>query len=159
MKKNAGFTLMEVLIVLFIFGTIVGMPMLFLYSIGRSDQLLASTREVVAALNEAQINAISGKSVDGQQPSSYGIYFQQTYYVLFAGTTYSAADSHNERTDLPAGITFSQIQLPSSQIVFSNVTGQVTSFTEGQNFIVLQDSNSLEAKQVTVSKMGAITFQ
>lgn len=154
-----GFTLVEVLIVMFIFGTIIGMPMIFLYGIGRSDQLTATTREVVAVLNEAQTNSISGKSVDGAQPSSYGIYFQPTYYVLFAGSTYNGADPNNQRTDLPSGVTFSQIQVPASQIVFDKVSGQVISFDPSQNFVVLKESNSGETKQITVSKVGSITFQ
>lgn len=157
-KTGQGFTLVETLIVMFIFGTIIGMPMLFLYGIGRSNQLTATAREVVAVLNETQTSAINGKSVDGAQPSSYGIYFQPSYYVLFAGSSYSAADSHNQRTDLPSGVTFSQIQVPASQIVFDKVTGQVISFDPSQNFVVLRESNSNETRQITVSKVGSITF-
>lgn len=154
-----GFTLIETLIVLFLFTTIIGMPMMFLWGIGRSDQLTATTREVVAALNEAQTNTINGKSVDGQQPATYGVYFQSGYYVLFAGSTYNAGNSYNQRNDLPSGLTFSQIQVPNDQIVFSRVTGQVTAYNPSLNFVVLQEGNTGTTEQINISKMGTVTYQ
>lgn len=153
-----GFSLIEVIIVLFIFGTIVSLPWFFLWGIGRSEALRASTREVVAVLHEAHTYTLSGRSIDGEQPSSYGIYLQPGYYVLFAGSSYNVTDPNNQRTDLPDGITFSQIQVPASSVVFTKVTGQVANFDPSQNFIELLDTNTQETRLITISMVGGITY-
>lgn len=158
MRVQRGFTLIEILIVLFIFGTIVTMPMVFLWGIGRGDSLLAATREVIGGIHEAHTNTISGRSFDGQQPSSFGIYFQTNYYVLFSGASYDVNDTNNAQTDLPTGITFSQISVPQNTIVFSKVTGSVTNFDPVQNFVILQDSNTLETRQITITSVGGVTY-
>lgn len=155
---NAGFTIVEVLVVIFVFTLIIGLPMVFLWGIGRSDALNASTREVVGVLSEAQTNTISGRSKDGQEPSSHGLYFSTNYYVLFKGTVYDANDSQNERTDLPLGITFSQIQLPQSSVVFDKVTGRVVNYDPAQNLVVVLEGNTQKSKTITISKAGGISY-
>ncbi|GEM_PF-5594892 len=160
MKKNSssGFTIVEVLVVIFVFTLIIGLPMIFLWGIGRADALNASTREVVGVLSEAQTNTISGRSKDGQQPSSHGIYFAVNYYVLFKGSPYDANDSQNERTDLSSGITFSQIQLPQSSVIFDKVTGSVVNYDPAQNSVVVLESNTQKNKTITISKTGGISY-
>ncbi|MBI2036448.1 prepilin-type N-terminal cleavage/methylation domain-containing protein [Candidatus Microgenomates bacterium] len=160
MKKgaNAGFTIVEVLVVIFVLTLIIGLPMIFLWGIGRSDALNASTREVVGVLGEAQTNTISGLSKDGQEPSVHGIYFSANYYVMFKGTTYDVNDSQNERTDLPLGITFSQIQLPQSSVVFDRVSGSIANYDPAQNFVVVLETNTQKSKTITISKTGGISY-
>lgn len=160
MKINQlGFTLTETLVVLAIFGTIASLSVGFLWGIGRSDALLATTREVIGVLHEAHANSISGRSVDGQQATSYGVYFQAGYYVLFNGSTYNSNDTNNSRSDLQTGISFSQIQLPNSAIVFSRVSGHVSNFNATQNYVELLDNNTLETKRITISQVGSIKYE
>ena len=157
MKKNQGFTLTEVLVTLFIFGMIITLPTVFLWGIGRADAISATTREVIGVLHEAQTDTIAGRSLDGQQPQSYGIHFESSYYVFFKGTSYDANDADNIRTDLPVGLYFSQIALPGNNVSFVRVTGAVYNFDPNSNFVILSESNTQEIRRVTVSQVGGIT--
>ena len=154
-----GFTITEVLIALFIFGTIIALPTVFLWGIGRADALAATTREVVGILHEAQTDTIAGRSLDGVQPQSYGIHFESSYFVYFEGTSYNPSDSDNRRTDLPVGLSFSQIALPSNSVVFTRVTGRVLNFDPNANFVVISDSNTGETRRITVSREGGIAYE
>lgn len=159
MKNNqSGFTLIEILIVLFIVGVILVLPSFSLWGISRSEALLSSTREVAGVLHQAQTYTIAGKSTDGQQPISYGIYFQPGYYVLFSGSSYNANDTNNEQTDLPQGISFSQIQIPNNTVLFTQVTGQVTSFDASSNYVELQDANTGNIERITITQLGAVNY-
>lgn len=155
--NTKGFTIMEVIVVMSIFALIVALPMAFYWGIGRQDALAATTRNVVAAMHEAQTTTISGRSVDAQQPSSYGMHFESTYYDTFSGSSYSSTDPTNERTTLPSGITFSQINLPNSEVIFTRVTGQVLGFDRTKNSLTILESNTGTVKHVTISKVGSIT--
>jgi len=155
-RRSSGFSLIEILVVIFIVTTLVALPVGFFWGFGRTDALVATTREVVGVLHEAQTNTISGKSVDGQNPSSYGLYFATNYYVLFSGTSYNANDSNNARTDLPQGMIFSQINVPSSIIVFDKITGKVRNYSDSAHSVQVQDSNTQEQKTITISELGAI---
>ena len=156
-NNGAGFTLVEVLVVICIFVLLLGLPMAFFWGIGRGDALEAQAREVVAVLHEAQTNTISGRSQDGQQPTNFGIYFGTTYYDVFSGSSYSANDPKNQRNDLPSGITFSQIQLPNNEVIFAKVTGQVSNFDVNQKSLTLLENNTGKAKHITIVKVGSIT--
>jgi len=154
-----GFTLVEILITFFIFSIIIAMPMAFFWGIGRGDALTSATQQVVAALHEAETKTISGNSLDGQEPSLWGVYFQPTYYILFAGSAYNPNDTNNEKTDLPTGITLSQVQLPSNTVVFERTTGHVVGFDAAQNFVTLTDENTQKTIRITISQVGGITYR
>lgn len=156
---GSGFTVIEILVSLFIFTTIIMLPTLFFWGIGRNNDLEATTREVISAINGAQANTISGKSTDGQQPISHGIHFAFSYYVVFTGASYNPNDSNNARNDLSTGMSFSQIQLPNSEILFEKVTGKVLNYDADQNYIVLRENNTQKTKRITVSSAGAANFQ
>lgn len=158
-KNGAGFTVTEVMITIGIFGMILAMPTIFLWGIGRSDALSSTTQEVVGVMHEAQADTIAGRSLDGSQPSSYGVHFESNYYVYFRGISYNGSDSNNRRTDLPVGLTFSQIQLPGNNVIFEQVTGKVFGFNPSQNFIDVADTNTGQTRRITVSKFGGIGYE
>ena len=153
---NKGFTVLEIFIVMSLFVLIVAMPMVSYWGIGRGDALDGTTREVVAALHEAQTNTISGRSQDGAQPSGSGIHFETTYYDVFSGSSYSTNDPKNERNTLPSGITFSQIQLPNKEVIFAKVTGAVSNYDVNQKNLTVEESNTGKTKHITISKVGSI---
>ena len=158
MKKN-GFTLVEIIITIGILAILFSLPTLFLWGIGRADSLESIEREVVSIIGEAQTYTISGRSLDGSEPSSYGVHFEQGYYVYFKGTSYNATDPDNLQTDLPPGIILSQISLPSNNIVFEQVTGEVAGFDPNANFVTVADANTGNQVSITVSKYGGVDYE
>lgn len=157
--KRRGFIFIELLIVIFIFTTIIILPSIFFWAIGQTDRLDSQIREIVNALNEAQINTISGKSQASQETFSYGVHFETNYYDLFNGTSYNAADPNNLRNYLPSGFTFSQIQLAGGNVIFEKVTGQVLNFDPNLNYVELLENNSQSKKRIFISRFGGITYE
>lgn len=155
--KNQGFTLIEVIVILALFATIMALPMAFLWGFGRSDTVIAAAKQVISIIHEAQTNAVTGRSLDGAQPAQYGVHFESTYYVYFRGSSYNAADATNERTDLDPGLSFSSIQFPSQNIIFERPTGKVLGFNPSQNYVEITDTNTNITKRITISSLGAIT--
>lgn len=157
--QRRGFILTELLIVIFIFTIIIILPSIFFWAIGQAGRLDSQVREVVNALNEAQVNTISGKSQASQETFSYGVHFETDYYDLFRGTSYNVADPNNLRNNLPLGITFSQIQLVGGNVIFEKVTGQVLNFDPNLNYVELLENNSQSKKRIFISRFGGITYE
>lgn len=154
-----GFTVTEVIITIGIFGMILAFPMVFWWGIGRSDALIGTTREVVGIINEAQTDTVSGKSPNGTETSSYGIHFESNYYTYFTGASYNQSASSSVRTDLPPGVSFSQIDLPGNNVIFEQVTGEVLGFDASENTITIEDTNTGQTRTVTVSRFGGVKYE
>lgn len=158
-RNGAGFTVTEVVITIGIFGMILAFPMLFWWGIGRGDALSSTTQEVVGVINEAHADTVSGKSPDGAQTSSYGIHFESTYYTYFAGTSYNQSASSNVRTDLPTGVSFSQIDLPENNVIFERITGEVLGFDAASSTVAIQDTNTGQIRIITISRFGGVKYE
>jgi len=120
-----SFTLVEILIVIAIIAFLVILTLPWGIGFYRTQQLDATTDQIVQALRRAQLNAMS---VDND--SAFGVYFgsgQTGQYVLFRGSSYPGDDE--EVFDIIDDISFSG---DISEVVFSkldgtpDVTGDIT---------------------------------
>lgn len=113
-KKEAGFTLTELLVSIFIISLMSGSIMVS-YSAGQKQyNVLRSTQEFSANLRQVQNMAISGKNQGATVPGGYGLFVAgASQYQLFYNTNGSLVHdvgSINLKTiNLPTGVSLSPI--------------------------------------------------
>ena len=126
-----GFTLIEILlviiIILFCFGLIFPLGISFY----NTEQLQATSQQILQTLRKAQLKAMSG-----QADSIFGVYFDNTNkkYILFKGSSYvPPGDVSDESFEFSSIITISG----PSEVSFSkaegkpNFTGNITLNSNG----------------------------
>lgn len=157
MKKQRGFTLVELIIVMGIILMLSGFATLNLVKQQETTSVNSSVDVLVSDMGSQQTKAMAGVKGDLSNNTSFGIYFQSDRYVLFRGTTFSPTDSANFTVLLDENIVFSDIKFPNNTIVFRVRLGEVSGFTAGSNSITIQNISGLEEKTVTVNRYGVVT--
>ncbi len=137
-----GFTLIEILIVLVIFGLLV----LFTVPLGaqflKTAHFLASIDEVVGTLRNAR-----DRSLSQDRDSAFGVYVTPTTHTLFKGNSFLTRDPlFDEVHELPAGVSASGL----SEVVFAKYTGMpnVTG-----NIVLTSD---VGARTISINSAGRI---
>ena len=82
-----GFTLIELVLVMGIFSTLIGITSLSLFNIQHATALSADVNVFIADLKQQQLKAMVGES-DGVGGSGYGygVHFTANNYTLFRGS-------------------------------------------------------------------------
>lgn len=110
-----GFTFVEFLLVMTIIVVLLTLTIPLGIRFYKSQQLDATTEEVIQSLRRAQLKSMS------QAEHSFGVYVgsgQSGQYVLFRGSSYASRDDE-EIFDVSISISFSGL----SEIVFSKIEG------------------------------------
>jgi hypothetical protein len=97
---------------------------------------------------------MSGTTGSSSTQQDAGLFVQSNQYTLFVGSSYSAGNSYNYVYTAPSGTTFSTT-LPSSSVVFTKSSGEVSGFVNGSNTITV--TTGTNSKLVTINRFGAIT--
>jgi prepilin-type N-terminal cleavage/methylation domain-containing protein len=145
--KNAGFTLIEIILSLATIGIIAGISIPVYQSFQVRNDLDIATVEIAQSARRAQILS---QAVDGD--TSWGVKIQSasTSISIFKGVSYSARDlTFDEIFYLPPSITVSGL----SEIVFGKFTGLpvVTGTTT-------LTSNTNETRNITINAKGTINY-
>jgi type II secretory pathway pseudopilin PulG len=175
MKKLKGFTLIEVLVIMFIITTLSIVLVVNWRKNEKRYQLQRSAQEVVQNLRKAQNMALAGKDTCNQEPSctippNYGVYFGKTTltsYVIFADKNnngkYGGGESAEavELINLGAGTEF--MLSADLDIVFSVPDGFVlinSSLRQGEASLIIKKSGLIrDIKIIKIKKSGQITIQ
>jgi len=153
-RFGAGFTLIEILVVVGIMFLFLGMSVLQLRSFQQGSHLENTAREVASALRLAQ-----NRTLASQDSSQYGVYFDTTttphQYTLFQGSSYIARiTAKDEITLVNKEIEISGIVLEgTSEVVFLRLSGQAS--VEG-SVTFRQVSDPTETATITVLSSGVI---
>lgn len=154
---TAGFTMVELIIVIGIIGILITLIVVNLSSFQVKTNISAVTAEVTASLREQQIRAMTGDT-DGTTGSlSFGIHFTQNSYTLFRGTAFIPGESSNFVTTLDPPMEFANITFPNGDIVFGRVHGEVTAYSAATDSIAIRNSQTGEQKTVELNTLGVIT--
>jgi len=143
--KNAGFTLIEILLSIAAITIIAGIsiPIYQLFQV-RNDLDIA-TVEIVQSVRRAQILS---QAVDGD--TSWGIKIQSGSIIVFKGVSYAARDAtFDELFDVPTSMTPSGV----SEIVFTKFTG----LPQTTGTITLT-SNANETRTITINAKGMVSY-
>ena len=164
--SHIGFTLVEVLIVMAIFASLVGVATFGTFSQIRKGVLEATTDEVIATIREAQTKAMGGDTAGSSSSQYFGVYFDTKSYTLFKGYNYVPTDSYNFKVNLDNNLIFSSISLPSCSdsyanrcVVFLRVSGEVHLFDQAVNRFTLKDTQTGKEVSFTINQLGVINAQ
>lgn len=153
---HIGFTIIEVLVVLTIFITLLGIGYVSVVGIERRAPITATENTIIADLRGQQTKAMTGNARTGSSPDSYGVHFEQNSYTLFKGVAYNASDPTNTVTELPTNVTLSWT-LPNASLIFTKGSGDVSGYSAIGNTFTITQTLTGEYKTITINRYGAVT--
>lgn len=158
MKKYylSGFSLPELLIVLTILGVLFSLTAINLLNVYHKNTLNTTVSTLIADLKQQQLKAMIGDTEGQAQHNPSGIYFQPDSYTLFPGNAYTPADPFNFEIKLNNDLQFSDILVPSSQIVFSKGSGEVLNYNFSFDNITLKNIRTDETKTIRINQYGTV---
>lgn len=120
--NNAGFTIIELLIVIGIISIMSGTAALSFLSIQSSNEREVTVQEIVSILRKNQSLAMSG-----EKQSEFGVHFENDKYTEFEGVVYTAGADGNIEHPLTPGVSIQNINFPGvSEVSFARLTGKVS---------------------------------
>ncbi len=149
-----GFTLPELLIVMVVFSTLIGIITINLTYAQRRASINSEVNTLLSDLKRQQTKAMIGDTEGRASPDNYGINFQANKYVLFHGTTFVATDSANLDIALEGNL---HVATPGASIIFTRVSGQVSSYSPSNNTVIIQDATNSTQKTIQYNQLGAFT--
>lgn len=152
---NEGFTLIELLLVMGLMAVLATFATINLIRPQTTASIQSAVDTLASDLRQQQIKSMVGDSSGGSSASTYGIYVGSNSYTVFKGSSYSAGDANNFVFDLGTNTSISTT-LPSSQVIFSRISGEVSSFVNGQNTITI--SSGGESKTITINRLGVVSI-
>ena len=153
-RFGAGFTFIEILVVVGIIVLFLGLSIPQLRSFQQGSYLKNTGQEVVAALRLAQ-----SKTLASEGALQYGVHFDvvstPNQYTLFQGSSYAARDTAKDKiTVLQKTIEISSLSLGgTSEVVFLRLTGQA-SVSGTVTFRKIADPTLM--KTVSILSSGAV---
>jgi len=141
--KNAGFTVIELLVIMGVFALLVGFATINLFNVKAQASLSTSANILVSDLKTQQIKAMSGDANGGLSNINYSVHFAGMSYVLLP-----------QNISISLGDFVSVGVLP--DLVFAKGSGE----TGVSNYqIILTNSASSQTKKITVNRLGVANVQ
>lgn len=156
-QASSGFTLIEMIVVLGVLGTLMAFSVTNLVGLQNRTRLATTMATMVSDIEMQRLRAMDGDTGGLGTIESYGVYFGETQYVLFHGTSYNALASDNVVIAYDEPVTLSSITFLGSQIVFTKGSGEIASFVADQNTLTLSNPANNATKQLVFNKYGTIT--
>ena len=154
LNSSAGFTLVEMLVVLALFAILAALTTVNLGQTQTTTNLATTVDTMLADIKRQQLLAMAGDTGSTTTQQSQGILVQSNQYTLFAGSTFNAGDNNNFVISAPQNTTFSTT-LPGSTVLFTKGPGDVSGFVNGSNTITITSKGS--SKTITLTRFGALT--
>lgn len=149
LKKQSGFTLIELIIVIAIITIITSTAGVALSNFLLSSQINSYTNQLVQVMRKAQNRAFSSV-----YNSDWGLHFsEENSFTLFQGETYANSNSDTHETyEFPQSLSLKNIQ--NSEIVFQNVSGRIP---QPMNFSV----SNIEGEEyfIEINQLGKIEIK
>lgn len=154
-QSRKGFTLIELILVLGILSILFGITTVRFFGTQGKQSVVEAADILVADLRSQQTLAMTGAAINGVSMAGYGISWEGSKYILFAGDTYDPASTNNQVVELPEGVTITAT-FPNSRIIFARASGEVRDFEEGNNTIEITSESSTEARVIEINQLGVI---
>lgn len=154
-KIEAGFTLVEIIITLGIVLMLSGITTYNLLHTQTAATVDSTVDMLVSDMNNQQLKTMVG--VGSTHPGSYGIYFMQDRYILFAGNTYDAASSTNFTVPLDQSIVIAGTTFPNNTLTFTKLSGEMSGYTPSNNSVTLKSTSNNSQKTITLNRYGVVS--
>jgi len=161
MKKNGGFTLVELMIVIGIILILFGLSWINFTSLPSRATLQTDSVALINDLKSQQMLAMTGDTSVGEtEVSNYGVHFETTTYTLFKGNAYTSGAAGNFTIELGnANLSFTD-NLPVSAnhtIVFTKGSGEIVGYDPTKASVTITDSLTGTPRLIKLNKYGATT--
>ncbi|HSX35443.1 MAG TPA: type II secretion system protein [Patescibacteria group bacterium] len=152
--RDAGFTLIEVLIALGIIGLLAGLTFINLGKPQTTATLTSTVSGLMADIKAQQQLAMTGDDGGSGSQAEHGIVFTTSDYTLFAGNTFNSGDSNNFTVAPGSNVTLNA-DLPSTTLQFAKSSGEVVGFDASHDTITVtvDDANTV----ITINRFGTVT--
>lgn len=154
--KQVGFTFIEVIVVVSIFLTLIGLTIINPLNLRESTSINTFVYTLITDIKNQQIKSMVGDTEGRGIPDTYSIYIESAKYTLFHGQNYFEGDSSNFSVAVD-----DQYQLltifPGSKIVFAEGSGEIIGFAQNQNTITIKNARTGQQKVITINKFGVVT--
>lgn len=151
-KKHFGFTLIELIVVMSIMATLIGLVTINLVHVQQRANLNTIVPTFIADMRQQQIKAMIGDT-EGRtgptEPPPYGIHIDSNQYVLFHGA-YLVGEPTNSPVNLPQNF---QFETPVPDIIFAKIKGEIPADIT----VKIIDTTNNDKKTIQVNIYGVIT--
>lgn len=144
-----GYTLVELILVMSIFVTLIGLVTINLTSAKQNTVLNTTLSVFISDVKQQQLKAMIGDTEGRGSSSNYGVHLNTNNYVLFYGASYDPLEATNVTIEFGDNI---QPESPGGDIIFTKVTGETTAVT-----ITLQDTVTNEERDIVINRYGVVT--
>ncbi|HSX00905.1 MAG TPA: type II secretion system protein [Candidatus Saccharimonas sp.] len=152
----AGFTLIEVLVVMAILAIVIGVAMVNLVRPQTQGDLVGVTQTLVADLKDQQAKAMAGDAGTGSTAAAQGVRVASGGYTLFRGSSYDGGDPDNAVVSPVSSISLSST-FSGGEVVFEAGSGEISGWSSGTDTITITNTVSSDSKTLTINRYGAIT--
>lgn len=155
--NHRGFTLIELLVTVSLFALLAALSGFILINAHATPRFETSRNQLIATIRQAQTLAMGGDKADQSTAQPFGIHFESDSYTLFKGSNHSESDDYNLTTQL-SGVILSVIDIPSGNIIFQKISGEVLNWDGDHNSITLTD-NEGNTVTLTVNMLGVVEYE
>lgn len=153
--KSGGFTYIEIIVVSGIVTTLFAIGSVVLFRSQQRTTRAVTVDALITDLKSQQTNAMSGLLEGGGSSERYGVKMLSNSYVLFRGSEYNAADTHN-RTIVPEDGSIFSTTFPTNVIAFEKGSGEIISFISGADSITATSLNTTDQKTIRLNRYGIV---
>lgn len=146
-KRNPGFTLVELIVVMAIMSIIAGFTFFGFKNYSNYERYKQSVGSVKTTLINGRVQARSSETGNGQ-----GIKVLPTSIVVFKGSTYNAGATTNVTTSINGAVLTPTFSNGINEIIFSNLTGLPTA----TGTILIQSTEFSASTSVEITATGVI---
>lgn len=141
MRKQKGFTLIEIILIIALFALIIGLTAPYIWTYMARQQLAVAAEDVVSNLRRAQ-----NKAIINQENTKWGVYFYHDYYAIIQ----YPSETVSENFLLPDNLYVSD-----NNIIFHKLTGKL----DDDAAITVTHSGINEQKIIILNEEGNIQIQ
>lgn len=154
-NSKSGFTLIEMMVVLGVLGTLIAFSSVNLVKYQTTNLLQTTLSTVAADIQNQRLKSMNGDTQGRVTTDAYGVYIQSSSYTLFRGASYVAETSGNVTIPMASPMVLSTT-FPSNQFVYSKGTGEIASFDSARNTITVRNATTNEQIVLTFNRYGTI---
>ena len=147
--KQTGFSLIEILTVLFFIFLLVSMTFAGFNMFEKKSRLEAASQEIIGAIKAAR-----NKTLASEGASKFGVHFTATGFTSFGGDSFNPFDPGNENNQLNQQLVISQINLSGGDdIIFDRLSGS----TPNNGYIQVESNqDSTQFRRIFIENSGTI---
>lgn len=154
-KPKAGMTMVELLVVMGVFGVLAGAVFVNLIRPVTTANLSGVVDKLATDIKSQQVLTMTG--ADDGQP--HGIYFTDTSYTTFVGASYSPTNPTNKTELMPSPIRLTNITIPVNTLIFSSQSGEILNFTGSDYSLTVEHSQTSTDAAIKINRYGALDVQ